>query len=134
MNMVLTVLTWLILLGFCGWAWWKVRKGQRGLGIALLAVTLTAWPFWEWARPHVIHGVITGTEVKRVDHDHNPATQTKDVRFIYAHAERDFQFRNEDSWLWIKVNSDSIFGRAKPPAKESSVGRFPLFSRRALYS
>jgi hypothetical protein len=109
----LTTITWLVLAGFLGWGLWKIRAGQTAFGIALIVITLLAWPVWQWARPHVVYAAITGTEVKRVDHDSNDRTPSRDVRYIYANDGRDRQFRNEDSWLWLKVNSDSTFGRAK---------------------
>lgn len=113
MAMTLTIITWLVLIGFLGWGAWKIRNGQTAVGIALIVITLIAWPLWQWARPHVVYAAITGTEVKRVDHDRKASTPTQDVRYIYANDGRDRQFRNEDSWPWFKVNSDSTFGRAK---------------------
>ena len=113
MAIVLTTVTWLLLLGFLGFGFWNYRSGQKTVGVALIIVTLLVWPAWQWARPHVIHANITGTEVKRVDHDGVDRTPTRDVRYIYANDGRDRQFRNEDSWLWLKVNSDTTFGRAK---------------------
>jgi hypothetical protein len=112
-TIVLTTITWLVLIGFLGWGAWKIRSGQTAFGIALIVFTLLAWPPWQWARPHVVYASITGTEVKRVDHDRDASTPSRDVRYIYANDGRDRQFRNEDSWLWLKVNSDSTFGRAK---------------------
>ena len=113
MATTLTTITWLVLIGFLGWGAWKIRGGQRAAGIALIVFTLIAWPVWQWARPHVTYADITGTEVKRVDHDRNVSTPTRDVRYIYANDGHDRQFRNEDSWPWVKFNTDSTFGRAK---------------------
>ena len=113
MSIVLTITSWLVLIGFLGWGAWKISQGQTAFGIALIVVTLIAWPAWQWARPHVVHASITGTEVKRVDHDSNAGTPSRDVRYIYANDGGDRQFRNEDAWLWVKFNSDSTFGKAK---------------------
>lgn len=113
MAILQTTVTWLVLLGFLGWGFWNIKSGHKTIGIALIVITLLLWPGWQWTRPHVIHANITGTEVKRVDHDSSDLTPTRDVRYIYANDGRDRQFRNEDSWLWLKVNSDSTFGRAK---------------------
>ena len=113
MAMTLTIITWLVLVGFVSWGAWKIRSGQTPVGVALIVITLIAWPCWQWARPHVAYADITGTEVKRVDHDDNAGTPSQDVRYIYANDGRDRQFRNEDSWPWFKLNSDSTFGRAK---------------------
>lgn len=113
MSVILTIISWLVFFGFLGLGAWKLRKGQTTVGIALIVITLIVWPLWEWARPHAIHASITGTEVKRVDHDSDAGTPSRDVRYIYANDGRDRQFRNEDAWVWLKVNSDSTFGKAK---------------------
>jgi len=109
----LTIISWLVLIGFLGLGAWKIRSGQTSVGVVLVVITLLAWPIWQWMRPHVAYANITGTEVKREDHDQNVKTPSRDVRYIYANDGRDRQFRNEDSWAWFKLNSDDTFGRAK---------------------
>jgi hypothetical protein len=109
----LTIISWLVLIGFLGLGAWKIRSGQTAVGVVLVVITLLAWPIWQWVRPHVAYANITGTEVKREDHDQNVKTPSRDVRYIYANDGRDRQFRNEDSWAWFKLNSDDTFGRAK---------------------
>ena len=110
MAITLTIISWLVLIGFLGLGAWKIRSGQTAVGVVLVVITLLAWPIWQWMRPHVAYADITGTEVKREDHDQNAKTPNRDVRYIYANDGRDRQFRNEDSWAWFKLNSDDTFG------------------------
>jgi hypothetical protein len=113
LAITLTIVSLLVLIGFLGLGAWKIKSGQTAVGVVLVVLTLLAWPVWEWMRPHVAYADITGTEVKREDHDHNAKTPDRDVRYIYANDGSDRQFRNEDSWAWFKLNSDNTFGRAK---------------------
>lgn len=121
MAISLTSITWLILLGFIAWGAWNIWRRHTAAGVALILITIVVWPLWEWARPHVTHANITGTEVKRVDHDGDAGTPNHDVRYIYANDGGDRQFRNEDAWPWFKLNSDTTFGRAK--RLENSEGK-----------
>jgi len=113
LAITLTIISWLVLIGFLGLGAWKIRSEQPAVGVVLVVITLLAWPIWEWMRPQVAYADITGTEVKREDHDRNAKTPNRDVRYIYANDGSDRQFRNEDSWAWFKLNSDDTFGRAK---------------------
>jgi hypothetical protein len=93
-------------------AWRSFRRRDfRALAIVVAAILL--WVPFEMSRPFVGHGYVTGTEVRRVERSTSPR-ETEDVDFIYTRGwGGDQQFRNEDSWLFLKRNADDVYGVAK---------------------
>ena len=71
------------------------------------------WFGWEYARPTWTTGVVTGTEVRRSDPD--ARGNTSDIQYIYMRnrSDRGLELINEDSWWWLKRNSDRVFNDAK---------------------
>lgn len=102
------VLLAILVLAFVLW-----RRGSPLLAIAALIVGIPAWFGWEYARPAWTTGVITGTEVRRSDPD--ARGNTADIQYIYMRnrSDRGFELINEDSWWWLKRNSDRVFNDAK---------------------
>jgi hypothetical protein len=110
--------TWLsfgyiILLAILVLAFGLWRRGTPVLAIAALAVGIPLWFGWEYARPAWTTGLITGTEVRRSDPD--ASGNTSDFQYIYMRnrSDRGLELINEDTWLWLKWNSDRIFNDAK---------------------
>ena len=68
---------------------------------------------WEYARPSWTTGIVTGTEVRRSDPD--ARGNTSDIQYIYMRnqSDRGLELINEDSWWWLKRNSDRVFNDAK---------------------
>jgi hypothetical protein len=92
---------------------WSSIRARRFRAAAVIAVALALWVPFEWSRPFIGHGYVTGTEVRRVQGS-SSAQETVDVDFIYTRGwGGDEQFRNEDTWLFLKRNSDDVFGYAK---------------------
>ena len=58
-----------------------MAQGGPVLAIAALVVGIPLWFGWEYARPTLTTGVITGTEVRRSDPD--ARGNTTDFRYIY---------------------------------------------------
>jgi len=89
------------------------RTGGVGSAIGALVIGLPLWFGWEYARPTWTTGIITGTEVRRTDPD--ARGNTRDVEYIYMRnrADRGQELVNEDSWWWLKRNSERVFNDAK---------------------
>ena len=102
------VLLAILVLAFVLW-----RRGTPVLAIAALAMGIPLWFGWEYARPTWTTGLITGTEVRRSDPD--ARGNTTDVQYIYMRnrSDRGLELINEDSWWWLKRNSDRVFNDAK---------------------
>ena len=102
------VLLVILLIAFVLW-----RRDNLLLAIAALVVGVPLWFAWEYARPTWTTGVITGTEVRRSDPD--ARGNTTDVQYIYMRnrSDRGLELTNEDSWWWLKRNSDRVFNDAK---------------------
>jgi len=102
------VLLAILLLAFVLW-----RRDNLVLAIAALVVGVPLWFAWEYARPTWTTGVLTGTEVRRSDPD--ARGNTTDVQYIYMRnrSDRGLELTNEDSWWWLKRNSDRVFNDAK---------------------
>ena len=83
------------------------------LAIAALVVGIPLWFGWEYARPTWTTGVVTGTEVRRSDPD--ARGNTTDIEYIYMRnrSDRGLELINEDSWWWLKRNSERVFNDAK---------------------
>jgi hypothetical protein len=98
------------------------------LAIAALVVGVPLWFAWEYARPTWTTGVITGTEVRRSDPD--ARGNTTDVQYIYMRnlSGRGLELTNEDSWWWLKRNSDRVFNDAK--AAETSQSEMTVMWNR----
>lgn len=97
----------LLLFAFILW-----RTGGVAAAIAALAVGIPFWFGWEYARPTWTTGVIIGTEVRRSDPD--ARGNTWDVQYIYMRNRTDggVELENEDSWWWLKRNSERVFNDA----------------------
>src|SRR5512134_708370 len=95
------VLLAILVLAFILW-----RRGVPVLAIAALVVGIPLWFGWEYVRPTWTTGVVTGTEVRRSDPD--ARGNTSDIQYIYMRnrSDRGLELINEDSWWWLKRNSD----------------------------
>ena len=102
------VLLAILVLGFILW-----RSGRPVLAIAAFVVGIPLWFGWEYARPTWTTGVITGTEVRRSDPD--ARGNTTDIEYIYMRnrSDRGLELTNDDSWWWLKRNSERVFNDAK---------------------
>ena len=102
------VLLAVLVLAFILW-----RRGGPVLAIAALVVGTPLWFGWEYARPTWTTGIITGTEVRRSDPD--ARGNTTDIEYIYMRnrSDRGLELVNEDSWWWLKRNSERVFNDAK---------------------
>jgi hypothetical protein len=111
---------YLLLLAILLFAWILWRMGGAGVAIAALIVGVPLWFGWEYARPTWTTGTISGTEVRRSDPD--ARGNTRDVQYIYMRnqADRGVELENEDSWWWLKRNSERIFNDAKTAAERNA--------------
>ena len=102
------VLLAIFVLAFILW-----RRGAPVLAIAALAMGIPLWFGWEYARPTWTTGVITGTEVRRSDPD--AQGNTTDIEYIYMRnrSDRGLELINDNSWWWLKRNSERVFNDAK---------------------
>src|ERR1041384_5718666 len=102
------VLLAILVLAFILW-----RRGAPILAIAALVVGIPLWFGWEYVRPTWTTGVITGTEVRRSDPD--ARGNTTDIEYIYMRnrSDRGLELINDDSWWWLKRNSERVFNDAK---------------------
>jgi Protein of unknown function (DUF1523) len=89
------------------------RTRGAGTAVAALAVGIPLWFAWEYARPTWTTGIVSGTEVRRSNPDRRGNTQ--DVEYIYMRnrADAGVELINEDSWWWLKRNSERVFNNAK---------------------
>lgn len=96
------------------------RRGRVVPGIASVVVGVPLWFGWEYARPTWTTGVVTGTEVRRSDSD--ARGNTSDIQYIYMRnrSDRGLELINEDSWWWLKRNSDRVFNDAKTAEARST--------------
>ncbi len=101
----------LLAIGVLAYVLW--RRGGVVLAIASVVVGIPLWFVWEYARPTWTTGLVTGTEVRRSDPD--ARGNTSDIQYIYIRnrSDRGFELINEDSWWWLKRNSDRVFNDAK---------------------
>ena len=91
------------------------RRGRAVPAIAALVVGIPLWFGWEYARPTWTSGVITGTEVRRSNPD--GSGNTTDFEYIYMRtpSDRGLELTNDNSWWWLKRNSERVFNDAKRP-------------------
>jgi hypothetical protein len=96
------------------------RTGRIGVAIAALVIGAPLWFGWEYARPTWTTGTISGTEVRRSDPD--VRGNTRDVQYIYMRnrADKGAELENEDSWWWLKRNSERVFNDAKTAAERNT--------------
>jgi hypothetical protein len=96
------------------------RRGDSLIAVAALAVGIPLWLGWEYARPTWTTGIVSGTEVRRTDPDARGNTQ--DVEYIYMRnrADAGVELVNDDSWWWLKRNSERIFNDAKTAQDRNS--------------
>jgi hypothetical protein len=89
------------------------RSASVVIAIAALVIGIPLWLGWEYVRPTWTTGTVSGTEVRRTDPDARGNTQ--DVEYIYMRnrADRGLELVNEDSWWWLKRNSERLFNDAK---------------------
>ena len=108
MSVGYIVLLAILVLAFSLW-----RGNTSVLAIAALVVGIPLWFGWEYARPAWTTGVITGTEVRRSDPD--ARGNTTDFEYIYMRnrSDRGLELINDDSWWWLKRNSERVFNDAK---------------------
>jgi hypothetical protein len=108
----------LLAIGVLAYVLW--RKGGALLAIASVVVGLPLWFGWEYARPTWTTGLVTGTEVRRTDPD--ARGNTSDIQYIYMRnrSDRGLELINEDSWWWLKRNSDRVFNDAKTAQTRST--------------
>jgi Protein of unknown function (DUF1523) len=104
---------YVLLLAILVFAFVLLRTGGVAAAIAALLVGLPLWFGWEYARPTWTTGTISGTEVRRSDPD--ARGNTRDVEYIYMRnrADKGVELVNEDSWWWLKRNSERVFNDAK---------------------
>ena len=102
------VLLAILVLAFILW-----RRGAPVLAIARTRGGYPPWFGWEYARPTWTTGVITGTEVRRSDPD--ARGNTTDIEYIYMRnrSDRGLELINDNSWWWLKRNSERVFNDAK---------------------
>jgi len=92
-----------------------------GVAIAVLIALFVAGNIY-YFMPRATKGLITGTEVKRMDRSETPKNdaQTRDVRFIYAtelETKKAIVFRNEDNGWYFKFDAGDIAAEATKLAK-----------------
>ena len=106
-------LGYILLLAIVFFAFFLWRSGSGVAATTALLVGLPLWFGWEYARPTWTTGFISGTEVLRTDPD--ARGNTRDVEYIYMRnqADRGLELINDDSWWWLKRNSERVFNDAK---------------------
>ena len=88
------------------------RRENPVLVIIALMVGITLWFGWEYTRPTWTTGV-TGTEVRRSDPDARGRTTEFEYIYMRNRSDRGLKLINEDSWWWLKRNSERVFNDAK---------------------
>lgn len=92
---------------------WRAAASRNWRAVAIMVAAVILWVPFEYSRPFVGNGYVTGTEVRRIPNPDRPAA-TDDVDFIYMKGwGGDSQFRNEDTLLFLKWNTDDVYGYAK---------------------
>jgi len=102
------VLIAIFVLAFVLW-----RTSGIVVGLMSLVIGIPLWFGWEYVRPTWTTGIVAGTEVRRSDPD--ARGRTTDIQYIYMRnrSDRGLELENEDSWWWLKRNSDRVFNDAK---------------------
>ena len=108
---------YILLLALVFFAYVLWRLGSEVVAVAALVVGLLGWGCWEYARPSWTTGIVSGTEVRRTDAA-DATTPTRDVQYVYMRNQADagVELENEDSWWWLKRNSERVFNDAKTAA------------------
>ena len=114
-------LGYLLLFAVLSFAFFLRRAGGVTAPIIALVVGLPLWSGWEYARPTWTTGTISGTEVRRSDPD--AQGNTRDIEYIYMRnrADRGLELVNEDSWWWLKRNSERVFNDALTAESRGSM-------------
>jgi hypothetical protein len=89
------------------------RTGGVVAAISAIIVGVPLWFGWEYARPTWTTGTISGTEVRRSDPDVRGNTTDIEYIFMRNQVDRGLELVNEDSWWWLKRNSERVFNDAK---------------------
>jgi hypothetical protein len=89
------------------------RTGGAVTAFSAVIVGLLLWVGWEYGRPTWTTGTISGTEVRRSDPDSSGNTTDIEYIFMRNQADRGVELVNEDSWWWLKRNSERVFNDAK---------------------
>ena len=90
-----------------------LRTGGIITAIAAVIIGIPLWFGWEYARPTWTTGTISGTEVRRSDPDARGNTTDIEYVFMRNQSDRGVELVNEDSWWWLKRNSERVFNDAK---------------------
>ena len=104
---------YILLLAIFAFAFILWRTGGVVAAVAALAIGIPLWFGWEYARPTWITGTISGTEVRRTDADAQGNTRDVEYIFMRNRADRGLELINDDSWWWLKRNSERVFNDAK---------------------
>lgn len=104
---------YILLLAIAVFAFILWRAESIAVAIIALLIGVPLWFWWEYARPTWTTGTISGTEVRRTDPD--ALGNTRDVQYIYMRNQADsgVELENDDSWWWLKRNSERVFNDAK---------------------
>jgi hypothetical protein len=103
---------YVLLLAILLFAFILKRTGGAVAAIAALAVGIPLWLGWEYARPAWTAGTVSGTAVRRSDPD--ARGNTRDIEYIFMRNQADagVEVANEDSWWWLKRNTERVFNDA----------------------
>ena len=109
-------LGYLLLVAVALFAFFLWRSASEAIAVIALIVGLVFLGWWEYARPTWTTGTVSGTEVRRSDTD--AGGMTRDVQYVYMRNQADagLELENEDSWWWLKRNSERVFNNAKTAA------------------
>ena len=89
------------------------RRGSPVLAIAALVVGIPLWFGWEYACPTWTTGVITGTQ-QAPQRSRRPRQYDRyPIHSMRNRSDRGLELINEDSWWWLKRNSDRVFNDAR---------------------
>ena len=114
-------LGYVLLLAILLFAFILKRTGGTVAAIAALVIGLPLWFGWEYARPTWTTGIISGTEVRRSDPDRRGTTTDMEYIYMRNQADAGVELINEDSWWWLKRNSERVFNDAKTAQDRNST-------------
>ena len=106
-------LGYLLLIAVVIYSFFLWRYDAKLMAIAALVIGLPLWLSWEFARPTWTTGIVSGTEVRRSET--GETNKVRDIQIIYMRNQADagLELENEDSWWWLKRNSERVFNNAK---------------------
>jgi Protein of unknown function (DUF1523) len=105
-------LGYVLLLAILLFAFVLRRKGGAATAIAAIVVGLPLWFGWEYARPAWTTGTVSGTAVRRSDPDARGNIRDVEYIFMRNRADAGVEVANEDSWWWLKRNTERVFNDA----------------------